>query len=758
MPQPLGKGPETKLPLPRLRPDLIASEQKQEGRTFFVLKDPISLQYLRLARHEHFIVRCLDGKRNLDDVAKLLQENFAEAEFDADRAPQEVLQFLQQLSDKNFLLLPAESAVETVLQRKRDKWKLAVQKFRRNLFFFRIPVFDPDKLFARMHPPLRWIWTKWFMAFSALLFLSAVVLVVSDFDRLAYESSQFDFFNLYNMYWFWVAFIGVKIIHEFGHGLTVKNYGGECHELGFLFIVFTPAFYCDTTDAWMMPKRGHRILISSAGIYVELIIAALAAFVWYFTEPGLLHQLTGIVMFLCSFSTVVFNANPLLKFDGYYMLSDAIETPNLQQKSYAYVMMLLRRWLFGERPESAQFSQTPLPQKYRGFFATYSIVSYFYRWFILFGIFLFLSELLAPYGLEHLAKLFALFSVFASMIFPVAMSAYYFFRARATKPDPEPLTRPITVLVLLALAFILSLFIPIPRNITRSCVLKPREDAEVRAVAPGFIEAIHVSDGQIVPKGFELARLRNRELEAAEEQLKWEREAVEIKINAAQAAADGFRKRQFEAERDTIAASLTKIRFDLSTLTLLAPTDGVVVGFRLNEAKGRWLEVGQSFCQVAPVQPFRVIIPLDQREAGIVNREWEARVKNLNSKSKPDLKLESESKVEVEKVKVNLRVYGLATEKFPGEVSRPPLSLKRVVTERGLSASSGGDVPTTQDPQKGVERPSESLYEAELEIQNPEGRLRAGMTGRAKLYCGKTTVAAIVGEHLRAFIKFDLQM
>lgn len=731
MPQ-LDKGPETKQPLPRLRPDLIISEQKQEGRTYHVLKDPVSMQYLRLARHEYFLTQMLDGKRNLEDLARLLQEKFSEAEFDAERAPREVLQFLQQLADKNFLLLPPHSVIALAAEHKRDKWKKLLQKIRRNIFYFRIRLFDPDRLLNILHPPLRFIWTRGFMAVSVLMILSGLLVVALNFDRLIADAQK-DFFTLRNLALLWIAFVGVKIIHEFGHGLTVKNYGGECHEMGFLFLVFTPALYCDTTDAWMMPRKMQRIWISSAGIYVELIIASIAAWLWFMSNPEtVFHQLMMMVMFLCSFSTIVFNANPLLKFDGYYMLSDALEIPNMQQKGYAYVMMRLRQLLYGERPESAQFSQIPMPTKYRGLFSIYAIGSYAYRFFILFTIFIFLSNLLAPFGLEVLAKALALMTLLGSMIVPIVMSGYYHFKARATKPDPEPLTRPVAVLSLLFLAFLAATCIPIPQNVSRSCVLKPRH-GYVRAVAPGFVRDVLVRDGQAVREGELLARLENKELQAQEKQLKAELIAADVRIATALAADDPPALRLGHALREQVEASLQKTRRDLAALELRAPADGIVHavnGPHLQDLRGHWLEPGRTFCQVAPTQPLRVVIPLNQREARLVRVDHP----------------------------VTLRVYGAASRKFRGRVATPALALVKEVSDKGLAAKSGGDVPSQPDPARGVERPSESLYEAELELENPNRALRPGMTGRAKIHCGRTTTWALIADSFRSIVYFDLQL
>ena len=139
----------------------------------------------------------------------------------------------------------------------------------------------------------------------------------------------------------------MKIIHEFGHGLTAKHFGGEVHEMGILFLVLTPALYCDVTDSWLLPNKWKRIWISAAGIYVECFLASIATFVWWYSTPGLLNSLAMATMFICSVNTIMFNANPLLRYDGYYVMADWLEIPNLRIKSTQFFAYLIQEKVLG---------------------------------------------------------------------------------------------------------------------------------------------------------------------------------------------------------------------------------------------------------------------------------------------------------------------------------------------------------------------------------------------------------------------------
>jgi putative peptide zinc metalloprotease protein len=186
----------------------------------------------------------------------------------------------------------------------------------------------------------------------------------------------------------------VKICHEFGHGLSCKKFGGECHEMGLMFLVFTPCLYCNVSDSWMLPNKWQRVFIGAAGMYVELILASIATFLWWFSEDGMFNFLCLSVMFICSVSTVVFNGNPLLRFDGYYILMDILEIPNLRQKATE----ILKRW-FQKNCLGLELQENPfLPHRNRFLFGIYTIASFVYRWVVAFSIIMFLNAVLKPYG------------------------------------------------------------------------------------------------------------------------------------------------------------------------------------------------------------------------------------------------------------------------------------------------------------------------------------------------------------------------
>jgi putative peptide zinc metalloprotease protein len=276
-----------------------------------------------------------------------------------------------------------------------------------------------------MYPYFRWLFTPYFVAASVGMMLAAITLVISQWSTFSARLPDFQsFFNWHTIFYFWISLAIIKVIHEFGHGLTAKHFGGEVHEMGMLFLVLTPALYCDVTDSWLLPNKWKRIWISAAGIYVECFLASIATFVWWNTEEGLVNSLSLATMFICSVNTILFNANPLLRYDGYYVMADWLEIPNLRIKSTQFFAYLVQEKVLGlEIPV-----QSYMPRSRRILFVTYSVCSYIYRWFVTFAILWFLSQVLKPYKLESVSYLLATGALVPLLGMPVYQIASFFAR------------------------------------------------------------------------------------------------------------------------------------------------------------------------------------------------------------------------------------------------------------------------------------------------------------------------------------------
>src|SRR5262245_47482982 len=289
----------------RLRPDLSIAPQKYEGKTFFVVKDPVSLRYYRFKDQEHFLLEYMDGRHSLDDAQKAFEKRFR-----PDRLTLEDLEhFAQQLLTAGLAQNESPQAGKQLFDRRKKRRRQEWLQTLTNILYIKIPVFDPDKLLRVMLKYLWWIFTVPFALASVALMLAALLLVATHFETFREKlPSYHEFFSFKTIIYLWLALGCVKVVHEFGHGLSCRAFGGEVHEMGLLFLCLSPCLYCNVSDAWTLPNKWKRILISYAGIYIELFIAATATFVWWLTPSHpFINNLALCLMVVCSISTIFFN-------------------------------------------------------------------------------------------------------------------------------------------------------------------------------------------------------------------------------------------------------------------------------------------------------------------------------------------------------------------------------------------------------------------------------------------------------------------
>ncbi|MFN9420069.1 MAG: biotin/lipoyl-binding protein [Pirellula sp.] len=383
------------------------------------------------------------------------------------------------------------------------------------------------------------------------------------------------FFAANNWVWLGLTMASVKVLHEFGHGLSCKKFGGECHEMGAMLLVFTPCLYCNVSDSWMLPNKWQRVFIGAAGMYVELILASIATFLWWFSEDGFFNFLCLSVMFICSVSTVVFNGNPLLRFDGYYITMDLLEIPNLRQKANE----ILKRW-FQKNCLGLELQDNPfLPTQYRFLFGVFTIASSIYRWVVAFGIIMFLNQVLKPYGLQSLGRAFAVAGV-AGMIVPAVISIVKFFR---TPGRAQKMKRANVLTSVLIASAILSLFcfLPLPFHVNCAIEAQPKDGKEVRTFVPGKIVKWNKRPGDSVRADEVIGELENIDLEIQLKKARGELEMVQAryKLLDSFASRDPSLAAQVAEEQkalQTAIGTVKEIENQYARLSIRSPIDGVI--------------------------------------------------------------------------------------------------------------------------------------------------------------------------------------
>jgi putative peptide zinc metalloprotease protein len=732
----------------RARPDLKARKQRYQGRTYWVVKDPVGLQYFRFEEEEFAILQMLDGDSSLDEIA----ERF-EAEFPPQTIRVEELQnFIGMLHRSGLVLSDSPGQGWQLKERRDEKKRKELLGALSNVLAFRLRGFDPERFLNWLYPYVRWFFTPAATAAAIVLGSAALTLVIVQFDVFQSRLPSFNsFFSAQNWLALAVTLTATKILHEFGHGMSCKHFGGECHEMGVMFLVLTPCLYCNVSDSWMLPNRWHRAAIGAAGMYVEVVLASICTFIWWFSEPGPLNYFCLNVMFVSSVSTVLFNANPLLRYDGYYILSDILEIPNLRQKANSILHRKLGKWCLGlEEPEDPF-----LPKRHQLLFAFYTVASFLYRWVVLFSILYFLNKVFEPYGLKVLGQAIALASIYG-MFFMPAKAVWKFFRVPGRWSKVKRL-RMYTSLLLIAGAVGALLFIPFPLRVWAPFELQPHNAESVYVEVPGQLVQQGVKAGDRVKKGDLIAQLENLDLKLQIAQLDGERNAYRVEVASLEKMwfnRAGDAASQLDVARERLAsveAQLREKREDLKRLRIVAPRDGVVIppprtpdrpntdDAELPSWTGTPLDVknlgctlspqGQQnlLCQIGDPNEWDAVLVIDQDDIGLVQGGGH---------------------------EVRLMFEESAYHVFVSKIEPPGSDVLTSAPPR-LASTNGGPLAAQQNPDGSV-RPLNTSYQAIARLDNPHGLLRNGLIGRARIEAAPRTLAWRLMRYLGRTFNFDI--
>lgn len=726
----------------RVRADLDAHEQAYEGRRYWVVKDPINLRYYRFQEEEYAILTWLDGTISLSDLRKKFERQFAPQKI----TPAELHQFIGTLYRSSLLVSDAPGQGEQLLERAAEQQKKLRRERWSNLLAIRFRGFHPDRLLSWLNDQVGWLFTVPAIVFACCLGLSALLLLFVEFDTFCAKLPGFHaFFTLKNWFWLSLALAFVKILHEFGHGIACKRLGGECHEMGVMLLVFSPCLYVNVSDAWTLPNKWHRAAIGAAGMYVELILASLATFVWWSTKPGLVHYMALDVMFVCSISTLVFNANPLMRFDGYYILSDLFEIPNLRTKASRILQAKLGAWTLGLTTPHDPF----LPTRNQLWFAAYALAAGLYGWFITASILWTLLKMFEPYGLKTVGVLLAMVSVYTMLGLPLLRLAR-FLQAPGRAASVNKFRAMVSASILGALIVSLA-WLPLPRYVTCSVLVEPAAATAVYVDIAGNVREVLAEPFAPVEAGQPLLRLENVDLEIALARLAGEREQMATRLEALRerSLVDDEAAELVAHTEEALAAldeQLSRKETEWKRLTIVAPTAGVLTPpqprAQQDRSSGRlavWnghpleirnvgahLETGTVIGQIGIAGALTATIAIDEAEIDFV------RVGQS----------------------VEIVLDELPTQRLTTQIAT--LSADELkISPLALTARHGGTLQTRTDS-AGHERPINTTYQASGALVNPHGLIIAGARGTARISAGRETLGARLLREVRRTLAWEL--
>lgn len=589
---------------PRMRPHVQITRQHYRGKRWHVVKDPSSNQFYRLNPIAHEFVGLFDGARTVEEIWKISLERHG----DAAPTQHEAIQLLSQLYNSNLLASDANPETDQLLRRGRDRLKQKAIQQAIGIMYFKVKLFNPDAYLTWIEPILRPVINVWGFAAWLALVVFALVKLLPEWGELV-DSAEQVYSNPALWPWLVVTFIVTKAIHETGHGVICKRYGGQVPEFGAMLLVLFPAPYVDASAAWGFESKWKRIAVGAGGMIFELFAASIAAFVWLNTHPGsLTHQIAYNVLFTASVSTVLFNANPLMRFDGYFILSDLLEVPNMMQRSQNLLKYLFKVHFYrlkNETPPSSDPAELVI-------LFVYGVAAMIYRLFLFFSITLYVMGKLFAIGL-----ILAVWTAGMWFIMPVGKWVHW-LATHHTLEDHRP--RAIMTSILLVAGCIGAVgLLPAPDHRRATGVMEARHEAGVFFETSGFVAEANAHIGDWVEQGDTLVTLENLRLES--ELAGLEAEIAEYEVLEQRAVGrQEFAKAQIARQSiQTRQARADYLRSKLDTLIVKAPISGRVVSADPARIVGSYVQEGQAVCRLIDDRDLRVTALLEQQEAAWPN-------------------------------------------------------------------------------------------------------------------------------------------
>lgn len=579
---------------PKLKSHIRIHRHRYRGAIGYVLQNPSNEKYYRFNPGAYECIGRMDGTRTVQEIWRVADERLGEAAPTQDQ----FISLLSQLHGADALQCNVPPDMAELLERYEKQSRRRWVRQLMSPLFWRVPLIDPERLLQKGIPWVRPLFGRAaFLAWLAVACIAAGLACIHGHDLTHNLADRI--LTPKSLLLMWILVPALKCCHEFGHAFAVKAYGGEVHEMGVMFLVLTPIPYVNASAASAFPGKRERIVVGAAGMMTEFFAAAIALFLWLAIEPGTLRTVLFNIMFIAGVSTLLFNANPLLRFDGYYILSDILEMPNLKTRSSRYAGYLAEKYILGNR-RLQPFRGT---RREKAWLLGYAVSSWTYRMAVLTAILLFVAG-----RLFFLGVILALWAILFWAVIPF----FKWLHTLAFNPRLRHVRgRAIGVSACLAfLMFALICLIPLPLRTTAEGVVWIPEEAIVRAGADGFVAALAARSGSRVKRGDPLVVCEDIEgataikiLEAKLAELRARRDEARLK--------DRVKADLLLEEAALIKKSLARERERLSALTIRSPADGTFILPKPDDLPGRHIAKGAVIAWVLDMKraTTRVVVP-----------------------------------------------------------------------------------------------------------------------------------------------------
>lgn len=688
---------------PRLNPKVIVREHIEDGVPVIVAMVSGGGQILRFTPEQWKLAQLFNGVRSYNEVTELFHEETG-VSFTED----EVREFAGALEEGGIWYKTSLELITTAAQKLADERRRRAKK-KIDLAMMTFSTWDPDENLTRLHTRLSFVYTKRFTFLTLAVFAVTALIFVSGWSEIWRDTVLYYTFtdkSAADLAEFWLLFCGLGFFHECAHGLTCKHFGGGVHNMGFMLVYLSPAFFCDVGEMYVYASKWQRVAAIIAGIWVELMFCSVASIVWWGTPAGSpVHDFAYKIMLITGVAVVLMNLNPLIKLDGYYLFGELIHIPTIKEDSTEYLSSWVKHNVFrlpGEVPY--------LRPRRRWLFVSYALISGLYSYVVLFAVVRFVYNIFShssPQWGFLPAVLLALLILRARLRSSVRfMKDFYLDKQQSFRTWWKTPYRAIAAFLAVALV----LFAPLWREtVGGRFVLEPERRATIRATVPGQITEVLVDEGTRVGVGTPLFVLRNVRLEADADDAMVRLRTAEAKVREAQmtSANLGIARSEHSSQVEHSRSVLKQV----AALKVASPIPGIVETPRLQDRVGSHVQAGDILADVddSSILKAQVFIP-------------EFQVHRVRPEAPVSMRLES------------------FFQPVRGQVNS--IAPASSTLAAGLAQ---------EEKYKGISPPR--YYVATVLVSSTSGMMRPGMTGDAKIQVGRQSVAGFVWRTFREFLQ-----
>lgn len=636
---------------PILRDDIKISHQQQNGADTYIIEDPARSKFYRIGLAEYRFVSLLNGHYSIGQaLAQVARDLGSDALTEHDTAV--IVHWLLEME----LVMPESGTDTEELHNKQQRRKDNQILKRLNLLFIKVPFFNPDRFLDKTLPYLSWMLGRRFFIFWLLVVISGIYQLLINSEKFSVSAGQI--FSIHNWLWLFLSWLILKVIHELFHALVCKKYGGNVYEAGAIFVLFAPIGYVDATSAWWFTSKWHRMFTAAAGMYIEFFIFGIFAWIWAAAEPGVVRDIAYNIIIIASLNTFLFNANPLMKFDGYYIFSDFFDISNLYGEGNNYVKYLSKKYLLGLDVEFPQ-----RPRRDDLIIKTYGVLSFLWRILVIATLLIIANTLFYGAGV-----LLVITSVTLMFGLPAIRFIRSLFADENETEKPEIKRFATTVLGGTLLLFILLTQVTVSRDVIVPAVVDYRQVDNIHAKTEGFVERYFVQDGQTVQANQPLLQLSNDELTAEVASLKLQLRALSISRMDLLVKQEIASLQSVDKKIAALRAEYQQKQKGQDLLLITAPSDGVVLLPNVEKLLGRYISQQNILATVVSSSEKELKLSINQRDIDYV----------------------------ADKVGSNVYVYIDQHSKKLGTLQSIAPGASVEISQPALTAIGGGSLPVTQ--------------------------------------------------------------